>query len=94
MFFPGELKSLKLLVNETHLSDHFNDDEIAAFQNAAVNIKDDLFIPRHKRKLTIVRLKKLIDVNFNLYETTKSILEGIRGKTEIRIGKNDLIDSK
>ena len=87
MFFPGEIKSLKLLVNETHLADHFNIDEIAAFQNASANIKDDLFIPKHKRKLTIVRLKKLIDVNFNLYETTKSILEGIRGKTEIRIGK-------
>ena len=88
MFFPGELKSLKLLVNETHLSDHFNNDEIAAFQNAAVNIKDDLFIPRHKRKLTIVRLKKLINVDFNLYETTKSILKVMRGQTEIRIGKN------
>ena len=88
MFFQGELKSLKLLVNETHLSDHFNNDEIAAFQNAAANIKDDLFIPRHKRKLTIVRLKKLIDVDFNLYETTKSILKVMRGQTEIRIGKN------
>ena len=88
MFFPGEIKSLKLLVNETNLTDHFNNDEIAAFQNAAANIKDDLFIPKHKRKLTIVRLKKLIDVDFNLYETTKSILEAMKGKTEIRIGKN------
>ena len=64
MFFPGEYRKFKALLEE----------------------KNDLHIPKHKRSIMIVRLKKVIDSSFNLHKITKKILESLRGKTELRIG--------
>lgn len=86
MFSNEELLFLNKLVQPVDINDLFDSEEIAAFQNNKANICESLFIPKHRRKIQILRLKKVFDHKFDLYETTESILNVLKKETELRIG--------
>ena len=86
MFFRTEYKKFQALVKEIDINQIFEPEEIIAFKDSVSLINESVFIPKHKRKLMVVRIKKLITKDFNIKETTQKILEALRGKTEIRIG--------
>ena len=78
MFSQEELNFLHKLVEPVDINEVFDSEEIDAFQNNKGNICENLFIPRHRRKVQILRLKKIFTDNFDLYTTTESILNNLK----------------
>ena len=92
MFYNSELKGLQKLVDKSIvLSDLFTRTEIESFMDNKGNITEDLFVPKHKRSLTILRLKKLFSPSFNLHDCTKEILSLLKQSTDLRIGVSLLV---
>ena len=92
MFYKSEIKGLKKLVNTSvDLKELFTKPEIEAFMDNKSNIKEDLHVPKHKRKLTILRLKKLFSPDFNLHDCTYQILSLLKDSVELRIGVSLLV---
>ena len=93
MFSETELKFLQKLVQNIDINEIFSTEELEAFHNNKGLISENLFIPKHRRKVQIIRLKKLFTPDFNLYETTEQILDSLRNETEVRIGISLLVQA-
>ena len=94
MFFPRELSKLQKLVdNELKPVDLFTEDEIQAFGSSLPLISESLFIPKHKRRIQTIRLKKFFTPDFKLAEFTKQLLSIMKKTIDLKIGASFLVHS-
>ena len=93
MFSEAELLFLQKIVKNVDINEMFSSEELAAFSSNKSNICENLFVPKHRRKVQIIRLKKLFTSDFNLFETTEEILSCLKNETELRIGISLLVQA-
>ena len=93
MFSESELIFLRKLVKVVDINAVFSSEELAAFSSNKSNISENLFVPKHRRKVQILRLKKLFSADFDLFETTEQILGCLKNETEVRIGISLLVQA-
>ena len=92
MFSANELTKLQNLVDpELKAQDFFNENELLAFDTSISLISESLFIPKHKRAVKTLRLKKIFSPSFDLAEITRKILKIMEGPIQIRIGTSFLV---
>ena len=93
MFSEAELIFLQKIVRNVDINEMFSSEEMDAFSSNKSNICENLFVPKHQRKVQILRLKKLFTSDFNLFETTEEILGCLKNETEVRIGISLLVQA-
>ena len=91
MFFPTEIRSLQKLVNpDADVKKLLNQMEFDSLQS---NIIDDhLFVPKTIRKLNVIRLKKVITPEFDLYKTMEQLLDSLQRGATIKIAFSFLVE--
>ena len=93
MFSDSEINGLRKLVDTTSSpNDVLEKDEEIIVTNINL-IRDSIFVPKQKRDIQTIMLKKLVTDDFDMTEMIKSICQALSPQFELRIGLSFIADN-
>jgi len=92
MFLNRDISRLsKLVDSNVNIYEHLTETEIDAIGSYIKNIRETIFIPKHKRTFQTIILKKIFHDQFILSNYIRNISKSITGSYEIRIALSFLV---